>query len=396
MQTKRDRPIVQTRWFFRDRDESSEERARRAWAEWSPRLERLLTAFPPEQRGTLLTVRHDDRTPQNQVHAVLILPAATIVAAESADDVAAAVKRVARTLVEEIKRHKELVREARLQRRKSRRREVLDAAEPLLMRDAEMGRSEDFYDLLRPLLGTLREHARRELRIAERNGALPKGQVTVDDLIDELVHRAWRRFKERPRWVALDLWLIGLLHQVLNEWPERVPPPHAGGKPRRLREEEEWFMPLFGGEEDLEWEHLLPGCDGDPAPRLEADEQLEPTLALLSQLPPMQRGAFALRLQEGYEADDIATIQGRDESKVLADIEAARWALVGRLHERDARVPAQWGPATASLDGCHALARSTAPDTLADDAEPPPRQIGTREHTCRCARDGDVIAGGVA
>jgi RNA polymerase sigma factor (sigma-70 family) len=333
MVTARDGPTTVIRWAFQDCDELRMERARRAWAEVWPRLERWLTTFPREPRRLLLTVRHDDRPARDEVRAVLILPTDTLVAEESADDAAVALKRVARTLGEEIKRHKDRLRHEHLQRRKSRRREVLGTAGPLLQRDAELGRSEAFFELLRPLLGTLREHARRELRIAELEGGLSKGQVTEDDLMDEVLLRAWRRFKHRPRWVALDLWLLGLLHQALGEWAEGMPAAPRES-PRRPGDEEEWFAPLFGEEEPLGWEELLPADEDDPASRLEADEERERVLALLSELPAMQRRAFALRVLEGYEADDIARIQGRLESEVLADIEAARQALLAGLKER--------------------------------------------------------------
>ncbi len=332
MLATRDRPDTKTRWVFQDCEEPRKERARRAWDESWPRLARLLATFPPDQRRLLLAVRHDDRPPHDEARAVLILPTGTLVAEESADDAAVALKRVAHTLGEEIKRHKELLRHEHLYRRKSGRREMLSAAGPLLHRDAELGRSDAFFDLLRPLLGTLRDHARRELRIAELEGTLLEGQATTDDLIDEVLVRAWRRFKDRPRPLPLDLWLIGLLHEVLGEWSEGVAAEH-GERPRQpeSKEEEEWFATLFGAEEPPDWEDLLPAHEADPASRSEADEERAQVLTLLSRLPRAQRRAFALRVLEGYEPDEIAQIQGRPESDVLADIEAARRALEAAL-----------------------------------------------------------------
>ncbi len=343
MVTAREGPTTEIRWVFQDCDEPRRERARRAWAEARPRLEQLLTTFPSEQRRLLLTVRHGDRPACDDVRAVLILPAGTLVAEESADDAAVALRRVARTLGEEIKRFKDLLRHERLDRRKSRRREILSAAGPLLQRDAELGRREAFFEVLRPLLGTLREHARRELRIAELEGGLPRGHVTEDDLIDEVLVRAWQRFHHRPRWATLDLWLVGLLHQALVEWAAGVPAAPRE-RPPRPGDDEEWFAPLIGEEEPLGWEDLLPADEGDPASLLEADEERELALSLLSQLPPVQRRAFALRVLEGYEADEIAKIQGRPESEVLADIEAARRALLAGFNERGGAPRAGSGP----------------------------------------------------
>jgi RNA polymerase sigma factor (sigma-70 family) len=342
MRATRDRLTTETRWVFQDCDESRKERARRAWAEAWPRLERLLATVPPEQHRLLVAVRHDDRPPRDEARVVLILPTGTLVAEESAEDVTPVLNRVAHTLAEEIKRHKEWLRREHLRRRKSRRREVLGAAGPLLRRDAERGRSAAFFDLLRPLLGALHDHARRELRIAELEGTLPRGEVIEDDLIDEVLVRAWRRLKDLPRGVPLDLWLVGLLHQILKEWAEGVPAARGEG-PRRAGGEEEWFAPLFGEEETLEWEYLLPAHEDDPALRLEADEERERMLALLSRLPTMQRQAFALRALEGYEADEIAQVQGRPESEVLAEIEAARRTLLYLLREAGQSAKAESG-----------------------------------------------------
>ena len=332
MLTTRDRQTAKTRWVFQDYDEPRKARARRTWAEAWPRLERLLSAFPADQRRLLLTVRRHGQPPHDEARAVLILPNGTLVAEESADDATTALKRTAQALAEEIKRHKEQRRREYLDRRKSRRREVLRAAGPLLRRDAELGRSAAFFELLRPLVHTLRDHVRRELRFAELQGTLRRGHVTEDDLIDEVLARAWRRFKEQPRWVSLDLWLLGLLHRVLGEWAAGAPVP-SGTAPDRAADDEEWFASLFAEQETLEWEHLMLAHEGNPASRLEAEEEHERVLALLSTLPPVQRQVFALRVLEDYEAGEIAQIQGRSESEVLADIEGGRRALLARLKE---------------------------------------------------------------
>ena len=63
-----------------------------------------------------------------------------------------------------------LGRKDSLFKRKARERAELTAADPLLNRNAEVGKQEDFLKLLRPLLGYLRDHARRELRILEITG----------------------------------------------------------------------------------------------------------------------------------------------------------------------------------------------------------------------------------
>ena len=60
----------------------------------------------------------------------------------------------------------------------------------MLQEKVEDGWPEDFFRLLRPHLGVLRHHARRELRMLDMEGLLHRGEVTVDDLQDEVLSRA--------------------------------------------------------------------------------------------------------------------------------------------------------------------------------------------------------------
>ena len=175
--------------------------------------------------------------------------------------------RVADELVTEIKRHKERVRHDYIFKRKARDRADLSAAGPQLQRDVERGRREDFFRLLRPLLRSLRNHARRELRGLELEGMLHRREVTVADLLDEVLTRAWQRFADRPRHLPLDLWLTDLLHETLEELIKQEPRPHASleEKAEEVRpdevpqvDEQEWWAELLGYEETFTLEDLIP------------------------------------------------------------------------------------------------------------------------------------------
>ena len=65
-----------------------------------------------------------------------------------------------------------LRRKDSLFKRRARARAEFTAVDPLLQRYAVVGNKEEFLTLLRPRLGHLRDHARRELRIMEINGLL--------------------------------------------------------------------------------------------------------------------------------------------------------------------------------------------------------------------------------
>jgi thioesterase domain-containing protein len=89
---------------------------------------------------------------------------------------------------------------------------------------------EAFFDLLRPLLQNLRKHAASELTIGEAEESLRPNDLTVDDLLDEVLVAAWEKWRDRPPTQRLDAWLLQLLHEVLEK--NGFAPPDEGKKPK--------------------------------------------------------------------------------------------------------------------------------------------------------------------
>jgi DNA-directed RNA polymerase specialized sigma24 family protein/ribosome-associated translation inhibitor RaiA len=226
-------------------------------------------------------------------------------------------------------------------KRRVREREELVAVDPRLRRDAETGQQEDFIQSLRPRLGYLANHARRELRIMEANGTLSPGRVVLEDLLDEVVTRGWLQFADRPQELALDLWLTKLLDQLLEEKIDRdrlvqgTPRGPAKEEPPRDAPqvgEQEWWGWLLGEGDATAQEIALPGRRSVWAEEyLETEELMRRIHALLGDLPRVQRQAFVLNVLEAYELFEIAMLQDRPETEVRADIEAARNHLRERL-----------------------------------------------------------------
>lgn len=322
-------------WVFNGCSEGLKASLQAYWQKKQPRLEKLLSPFRPDQRDLRLTVYYHAQPPRWEVRGVLYLPTRTLAAEEVEKDYGVALDRLVDTLAREVKRHKERLRRDYVFRRKSRRREELSAAGPLLERDVAQGRQQAFFDLLRPLLRPLHEHARREVRLLELEWALPKGEVTAADLVDEVLTRAWRRFAARPARQPLDLWLIDLLYEVVEQWRKQPPPlgmiGRGDGKAGQ-QEEPEWWAQLLDEAGPLSPEDLIPGADGNETwERLGAEEQRAWVHQLLAELPVLRRQAFVLHILEGFEPMEIAMLQDRPEADVAADIEAARQVLRLRL-----------------------------------------------------------------
>jgi ribosomal subunit interface protein len=335
-------------WVFNGCDETVKAQLQEYWAKKWPRLQKLLTHYRSDLQDVRMTVYHHQQNPQQswyELRAVIHLPTGLLAAEANDGDPQAALDRVVDTLDTEIQRHKEQVRHDYVFKRKARQRADLSAAGPLLQRDVEAGRREDFFRLLRPLLGFLRHHARRELRILERNGTFHRGEVTVADLLDGVLTRAWQRFAGRPRKSSLELWLTDLLHETLEGWIKQEPRPHASLTEKADRvlpnevpqvDDQEWWTSLLGYDETLTLEDLIPDAHASPDwDQLDVEEQKDQVLSWLGELPTSQRQAFVLHAPEDYDPSEIAMLQDRPEREVRADIDAARQTLKERLSALD-------------------------------------------------------------
>ncbi len=234
-----------------------------------------------------------------------------------------------------------LERKDSLFKRRTRARAEFTAVDPLLQRGAAIGNQEEFLTLLRPLLGHLRDHARRELRILELNELLPPDQVTAADLLNEVMARAWLRFAGRPREMPLDLWLTNLLDETLDEkikpesrikksLDQHADEVHSESLPQV--DDQEWWVWLLGEDETITLgDTISNGESASAAEQLEARELKDRIHSLLGRLPKARRQAFVLNVLEAYELFEIAMLQDRPETEVQADIEDARNTLREQL-----------------------------------------------------------------
>ncbi len=105
----------------------------------------------------------------------------------------------------------------------------------------------------------------------EQDGTLHRGELSVNDLLDQVVILAYERFKDRPRKVSLDLWLTDLVQDALEQWIKQEPRPHVSLEERAEEflpdepprdDDEEWWAELMGEEETLRLEDLIPDPEG--------------------------------------------------------------------------------------------------------------------------------------
>lgn len=91
------------------------------------------------------------------------------------------------------------------------------AIEKMIERECAAEDREEFVQKLRPILRYVGNHARRELRLMEAYERLSPGEIVLEDLLEELVDRAWTQFADRPQWIEFDLWLTRIADEILEE-----------------------------------------------------------------------------------------------------------------------------------------------------------------------------------
>ena len=255
----------------------------------------------------------------------------------------AAIDAVIDILAEEIRRHKEQLRRDRTHRKKQQQQTDIATTLEFLEQDIRQQRREFFFDLLRPVLRNLRNHARRELVFAQLEGKVSPDEMTVSDLLDEAILRAWERFEQRPPQQPLDQWIGGLMHETIDEREAKAIPAisletEIPEDDPRFQVESGWILdnePFWSDLESLTLEDILPQHEvEEPWDAYSLDEKERWLFAQLSKLPKLQRRALMLYLLEGWEVEEIAMLQQRSVTEVGADIEAAQTFLKDQLWQQ--------------------------------------------------------------
>lgn len=334
--------------FQRCSDHEKQE-IRSYWRQKQPRIERLLTRFPEDQRELRLTVTRKPK--RYDLRAALLLPTGSLVAEVSSAAWHEAIDRLADKLAEEIRRHREVIRREDLYRRKQRRQDLSRQATAMLPPTVEKSDRKAFFALLNPLIARLRHYAHQELLVAELQGRIGHEEVVVTDLLDEVLLRAWSQFDRREDTEPLEVWLTRLLHEVLDEQLATVRTDRSLHDEVEAGSSAEDSAVGFALEDGMAWEEpptlmfedILPGQEGgEPWQSLAAVDQMKWVLAQLGEAPATRRRAFTLHLLEGWDSDEIAMVQGRSTDEVREDIEAVRQMLRDRLGSESEILPSSF------------------------------------------------------
>lgn len=298
------------------------------------KLNRRLRVFRPELvhlKGLI-----EDGSPREGtiVSLNLRLPSGQMAARETAPDASAALKAAFDDLVQQIGKHKDLLRRSHQWRRRG-GTDSADADSRQMQRPFEQPGSpirpiaasrEEIRSYVNTHLGRLQRFVDRELRFREIGGQMTPDSVTKEEVVDEVVLRALGEVAEETQSLALEPWLYRLAIQSINDLIFRssqgsssLPDSSANGD-----SELEFHQP----------DEFISGSDliadrGTPTPEDIAyiDELISMVQFALGDTSRGEQEIFILHALEGFSISEISAITERTPEEIRSSVSAAREKL---------------------------------------------------------------------
>jgi DNA-directed RNA polymerase specialized sigma24 family protein/ribosome-associated translation inhibitor RaiA len=300
------------------------------------KLRKRLQVFRPELVHLKGTVEENNAREGITVSLNLRLPSGQMAVQESASTATAAIKSAFEDLLQQLNKHKELLRSAhKWQRRRNeaseRRIPQMPFEQTLAAVHAPIVSSEDIRSYVNFNLSRLERFVEREIYMREAQELIAPEALTKEEVIDETVAAALGDGSEKPERLALEPWLYHLALQALNEL-SRTDESNGGAvhleeSARRpnVKASDEAQLQYHQPDESMTEETVIPdGRVATPEQIFATDETLRLIASVLRDCGSGPREAFILYAIEGFSVEEIAGITSLPAEKVRASITAAR------------------------------------------------------------------------
>ncbi len=307
--------------------------------EFTPQIEKLgkrLQVFRPELVHLHAILEESNVRQGPTVSLNLRLPSGQMAVKESGPSPTAAIKTGFEQLVEQVTKHKDMLRS---QHKWPRRRRV-GAARPqpqvpfeqtlAAVRPATIS-GEDVSTYINANIGQLCRFVERELRYRENLGQIRRNQVTPEEVVDEAVANALDNGQEKPELISLEPWLYRLAMRAIDTMAARtaeevpsVPLEHAY-RQTDVHNADELQMQFHQPDEAVINRDLIADQrQSTPEATAASDEAITQVEAALLGARKENREAFLLYAVEGFTPDEIAVITSRPVEQVRVSIAQAR------------------------------------------------------------------------
>jgi len=306
------------------------------------KIRKRLHVFRPELVHLKAVLEQNSPREGTEVSVNLRLPSGQLAAVKTAGTPTAAIKAVFDDLMQQINRHKELLRSShrwpRWKRGPQEAPETVPFEKTMAAVAAPTISADDIGSYVNVNLARLERFVDRELyfRDAERTAGDGEpdfalgGGLTTSDVVNEVIARALAD-QERPEKLALEPWLYRLALEAINEMSERLEELEssihleASRRPQNVQASDEAGLQFHQADESCTEESSIADQRVvTPEQTAYSDEMHALVERALRGVDRTDREAFLLYGIEGFSLNEVASITGRHAEAVRESVERAR------------------------------------------------------------------------
>ncbi|HTZ94850.1 MAG TPA: hypothetical protein VMB18_00535 [Terriglobales bacterium] len=299
------------------------------------KLRKRLQVFRPELVHLKGGIEQTSAREGTTVTLNLRLPSGQMAVQKSAPTAAAAIKAATDDLLQQLGKHKELLRNAH----KWQRRRVPDyRAKKQVPFEATVAAvavptvsTDDIRSYVNANLGRLQRFVERELYFRETADEIRIDSVTKEEVIDEAIARALGDGLDKPERLALEPWLYRLSMKVIDDLSEGTNESsssvHLEDSARRqnVRASDEPELQFHQPDETLTGESVIADRRlATPEQIADSDEMVRLVQFALRDATRTDRESFILHAIEGFSLEEVAAITDRKASDVFSSVVRAR------------------------------------------------------------------------
>ena len=303
------------------------------------KLQKRLQVFRPELVHLKGVVEELSPREGISISLNLRLPSGQMAVQKTAPTPEAAVKAGFEDLLQQLNKHKDMLRASHKWQRDRRGNATRQGAklkevpfeETVAAVFPPTISSDDVRGYVNANLSRLDRFVEREIYIRESQDTIAPNSVSKEEVIDEAIASALTEGQEKPEKISLEPWLyrqaLRALDRLSNSDESNGNAVHLEESARRpnVKGSDEPQLQFHQPDESITGQDVIPDSRAaNPEQILASDELLRLVASALRDVPSGSREAFILHSIEGFSVDEIAVITGQSADSVLAFVSAAR------------------------------------------------------------------------
>jgi RNA polymerase sigma factor (sigma-70 family) len=297
------------------------------------KLGRFLQVFRPELVHVRGVIEENSSRQGIVVSLNLRLPSGQMSSQESSPTAMTAIKAAFDDITEQVKRHKDLLRnQHKWPRRRGASRGVVGTTpfeQTVAVVKPEPISASDITGYVNINLPRLQRFIQRELQYREDQGRLSPNQVSVEEVVDEAIASALGEQNEKPERMKLEPWVHRLARQAIDSLAissrdEGMVPLDRSHSQQNVQGTDEALLQFHQPDETLVEENVIPDPTANTPEELVARRELLNLIeTTLGDAGRDEQEAFILYTVEGFTLEEIADIGNHTVEEVRAAIRRA-------------------------------------------------------------------------